>query len=112
MIKINKESISKVLDLDVEDVEKLYRINVGVDFIRYEGTIKRKYLESIVRKCDNSDIDLNTFGKELSKLCGYNECKSISITMEYYAHWNNDGDIEWHDTLNKGVKSIKLYIKL
>lgn len=111
-MKIISESTSKVLELDVNDVENTYSFDVRVDFVPYEGTIKKKYLESIRRKRDCSKIDMKTFGKELAESCGFNNCKSIDVKMTYYAYWNNDGDIEWHDTLSSGVQSIKLYIQI
>lgn len=59
------------------------------------------------------DITKNEFKNRLMELCEYNseECVATDVTFSFYAYWRSDGDVEYHDTLAKGVKSIVLYIK-
>lgn len=112
MIKIENEKVNRILSLNVEDVEKLFLIDVTVDFIPYVGTINRKYLNSIKSIDDNyKQINIHQFAKKLAELCNITNYKTANVKMEYYAYWNDDGDIEWHNTLEKGVQSISLYIE-
>ena len=110
---IKQKSVSIKLDIDVDEVRKSYFIRPKVDFVPYEGTILNKSLDYIMSLKDRKKITIKEFKQQLMELCGYSsdEYLAESVTFAFYAYWNNDGDIDCHNTLASGVNAITLYIK-
>lgn len=106
---LSEESkLYKTIRLNIEDVKKLYFLHIDVKFVPYEGTILSKDISKITNKITKSDVSKLKFAKEILLSLGYENPKEIKVFFDICAYWNNDGDFEYQNTLNRSISEIKI----